>query len=552
MLARVRAHRRTRSWIGLAVVIGLGAGSVLAAAAGARRTETAYTRFRTASAAADVRVFRYIALEGFYADLDLDQVERLPEVASAGRIRSFGQSDPAIVAVAALDDRYQSAVDRPKILDGRLPHPDRVDELAVEFTLAESRGLRVGSEMELTFLALANLARGTPITMRFKVVGILGTAAWFPPHSGIETEIVHLGKSFADTEAAKLAAFTDMSQIRLKRGPADVPAFTNRLREMAGDKTLSVNVLLNQARNVQNSFHLQALAVWVTAGFLGLVVALVLAQLLVRQSAAPARYSRDLSALGMTRGQLWGIGMVHATTTAVAGAAMAVVVAVLLSPLLPLGVARVAEPDPGIAVDWAVLALGAAGTVIVVILLALFPTWRSVRAAAPRGQRTRALAGRASAPRRPACCRPPPWWGCAWRGVEAQPPPRSGCGARSGPSWSGWPSLGVAITFVASLAHIRQTPRLYGWNWDVYLGTYEDFGVSRAVPDLERDPRVVAVGNVGSFPITIADRLQASAFSLGTVKGTIEPTVRRGPPTSRAGRDRPGAHHAAGPRRTRG
>ena len=69
MLARVRVHRRTRSGIGLAVVIGLGAGSVLAAATGARRTETAYSRFRTASAAADVRVFRYLALEGFYADL---------------------------------------------------------------------------------------------------------------------------------------------------------------------------------------------------------------------------------------------------------------------------------------------------------------------------------------------------------------------------------------------------------------------------------------------------------------------------------------------------
>ena len=45
---------------------------------------------------------------------------------------------------------------------------------------------------------------------------------------------------------------------------------------------------------------------------------------------------------------------------AAGGAAVAVGVAVLASPLMPLGLARIAEPDPGFATDWLVLGVGAA------------------------------------------------------------------------------------------------------------------------------------------------------------------------------------------------
>ena len=48
------------------------------------------------------------------------------------------------------------------------------------------------------------------------------------------------------------------------------------------------------------------------------------------------------------------------------GAAVAVGVAVLASPLMPLGLARIAEPDPGVSADWLVLGIGALATLVAV------------------------------------------------------------------------------------------------------------------------------------------------------------------------------------------
>src|SRR5207237_9608592 len=60
VLLRVRADLRARwrSWLGLTLIMGLAGGAVLAAAAGARRTDSAYSRFLRSSRGPDALVFR--------------------------------------------------------------------------------------------------------------------------------------------------------------------------------------------------------------------------------------------------------------------------------------------------------------------------------------------------------------------------------------------------------------------------------------------------------------------------------------------------------------
>jgi hypothetical protein len=65
-------------------------------------------------------------------------------------------------------------------------------------------------------------------------------------------------------------------------------------------------------------------------------------------------------ALGFSRAQLVSLGMVRAAIIGLAAACVVVPVAVLLSPLTPVGLAQIAGPDPGFAVDALPLALGAA------------------------------------------------------------------------------------------------------------------------------------------------------------------------------------------------
>src|SRR5947209_19060213 len=57
MWARSELGRRWRALVALGIIAGIAAGLALAAVAGSRRTSTAYSRWRTATAAPDAIVF---------------------------------------------------------------------------------------------------------------------------------------------------------------------------------------------------------------------------------------------------------------------------------------------------------------------------------------------------------------------------------------------------------------------------------------------------------------------------------------------------------------
>jgi hypothetical protein len=71
---------------------------------------------------------------------------------------------------------------------------------------------------------------------------------------------------------------------------------------------------------------------------------------------------------------------VRAGVIGVAAGCVVVPVAVLLSPLTPVGLARIAEPDPGFAVDTLPLVLGAA-------LVALLTCWPAASRRGPPRER---------------------------------------------------------------------------------------------------------------------------------------------------------------------
>src|SRR5438067_9503688 len=81
MWARSELRQRWRALVALGVIAGLAAGLALAAMAGARRTSTAYSRWRTATAAPDALVFG--TQVGLF-DADYSPVLKLPEVIDGG------------------------------------------------------------------------------------------------------------------------------------------------------------------------------------------------------------------------------------------------------------------------------------------------------------------------------------------------------------------------------------------------------------------------------------------------------------------------------------
>ena len=118
---------------------------------------------------------------------------------------------------------------------------------------------------------------------------------------------------------------------------------------------------------------------------LAVTALLIVGQAATRLLATSSPDTPALAALGLTRWQLMAAGLIKVGVAAAIGAVVAAGVAVAASPLMPIGAARLAEPDPGVSADALVLAAGAAAIVVLLVAWAAWPAWR-LTSRHPQGQ----------------------------------------------------------------------------------------------------------------------------------------------------------------------
>ena len=104
-----------------------------------------------------------------------------------------------------------------------------------------------------------------------------------------------------------------------------------------------------------------------------MVALVIVGQAISRRLQADAVALAPMAALGVTRPQRAALGITRIAVAAVFGAALAVAIALLASPVAPVGVARDAEPDPGLRVDLPVLVLGGVAVALVFVAVAVRP-----------------------------------------------------------------------------------------------------------------------------------------------------------------------------------
>ena len=190
-----------------------------------------------------------------------------------------------------------------------------------------------------------------------------------------------------------------------------------------------------QTAGIQRSIRLESQALWALSVLIGLAAFAIVGQSLARQTYLDSADLPALRALGFSRAQLLSLGMARAAIIGLASACVVVPVAVLLSPLTPVGLARIAEPDPGFAVDAVPLVLGAVLAAVLTMLVCAVPAWTAARTAAaergtargraagdPRRSRTRCPGPGARRPRPP---------GSGWRCSPAGAGRRSRSARRS-------------------------------------------------------------------------------------------------------------------------
>ena len=208
-----------------------------------------------------------------------------------------------------------------------------------------------------------------------QVVGIEASEVEFPSGNTTSPYELYATPALDRLLVRRPLTFTEY-YIRLRHGPVDLSRFQADVRH------LNVAGLQDEdtaAATIASSIRPQAVGWWVLAALAALAGTLVMAQALSRQAALENETYDILRSLGVSRRQLFAVGMVRTLAVAVLGVIGGVAIAYLLSPLTPVGVARVAEPSTGFALDWTVVLLAGLGAVLVAIALGIWPAMRAAR-----------------------------------------------------------------------------------------------------------------------------------------------------------------------------
>ena len=388
-----------------------------------------------------------------------------------------GQVNLSAVTQAPLD-RRGSQLDIPKVLAGRLPRPDRPGEIALTPAAAARLHVHLGSLLAMKALANPSPPRpgspaGQPRRLAERVVGVIVTRSSVAPVTDNDrvpyilasTALWHrLGPRYRGFDGAEL-----------KLSPGAVPGTVgSEAQALARRFPATRNVIYLsdesiQVAAIQRSIRPEAISLIVFALVLAGTALLIIGQAAARLLAAVAADHPVLAALGMTRGQLTAAGLAEVTAAGAAGALLAAGVAVVASPLMPVGAARLAEPDPGISVDWAVLLPGAVAIVVLLVASAAWPAWRLSGGRAASGAAAGRGPGSGSRLASWLAARGAPLAVTAGVRLALEPGRgRSGVPVRTALTGTVLSVLAVtaAVTFGASLLTFVSTPRLYGRTWD--------------------------------------------------------------------------------------
>lgn len=531
--------------LAVALLIGIAGGAVLASLAGARRTDQAVGHFLDVTNEADENVN---SLDFRDTDaLDVDVIAGLPGVkqagSAAGYVFAVRTPDGGIEfaenadAIAAEDDAAAYQISRAGRLVGRMPHADRVNEVAVNEVMASDYGLKVGSKIPAAIaryrdlLALAEDAAPEDFAALFqsvdvRVTGIVRISDQLQSNANQEQGIVLLTPAFAER-------FRDYTTFRVYvvdlESPSDQDRFESALRRAYPDVPLQLVSRTTKEATFQRVVEPYVDALVLFGAVAALTGLLVTAQALVRLVAADGTDGAKLDALGATRGQRASVSSVRALCAIAVGVVLALIIAIAMSPLFPLGPARKAELNDGVDIDIGILVLGAFALVLLLSAVVGWASWRRARAAT--------LVARADdANRRPSFV--------ADRLARMGASPSVTSGVRfalerdraqgAGPLATtlfglvvAIMTIGAALTFATNLDRLVTTPHRYGWDWNTLIDTADEGADEAVVAEVRNDDSLSGV-TVGTRAGVTIDGHVLPGYALDPVRGSANLTAIEG------------------------
>ena len=535
---RIELRSRWKSVVAVGLVAGLAGAVTLATTAGVRRTSSAFDRFTAATASADVLVNPD---RGSDSKLDPAAVRRLPEVAAAGRMSGVGMfgvdgsaSSAFDTTVVMSDGRASYSLDRPKVLQGRMPGPDEATEILVNRAFVRRFKVGVGGAWRAALItrfdrlppsgpdeAFLRAVRAgghrdsvTPVTLHVAGVGLDATS--LVTDQAFDAPQVVLTPAFARRLHPRVVYWGLV--VRLQPG-TPMGRFEHDVDALVPDESIAYQTLPTTRAKVERAVRPESGALTIFAIVVALIGLFVVGQTLARQTVLDAGDHATLRGLGCARWQLFTLAMARTALAAGLGAVVALTGAFLLSPMMPIGVARLAEPSPGFDFDGLVLLAGAALVFLAVMVLEVLPAWHAAVVSDPRPSRRHRLVElsiRAGMPPVPAA------------GVRMALDPATDAGTvpvrtTISSALVAVAAVTAALVIAASLGHLVRTPRLYGWNWDATVAVNGDETgqtaqrTAAAVHALRTEP---GIGTFARFDISTLQLGGHPVTTIGTRPGS--------------------------------
>jgi FtsX-like permease family len=480
--------RRRRGLMAIVLLVGLVGGVALGAVAAARRTQAAYPAYLSASHASALQVNVYTLSTRYGNAIPLSRqlgtLHGVLHVATSPSVFLFPvepKGTPTPTAINDGDVQFLGSLggayfdhDRPAVVAGRMANPANLHEIVASASAASLLGWHVGQHLEFDAYSVQQVSfSNAPPTHAFAhvtetLVGLVVFA------NQVAHDDVDRYPTYVLTTPALLARYPTIGgysnyELSVAGGAAGVSAVEREVvRLLPVDTVYTFHVTSVVEGEVERAIRPESIALAVFAAIAAAAMLLIGGQAIRRELWARRGDLEVARALGASPSTLVVAGAVGPAGAALAGASLAIVVAVALSPLSPLGPVRSVDPSPGVALDWVVLAGAALFAVLLVGLAVLFAATARRRPSSDgrehlaRRSRLVAALSRSGLPA-PAA---------AGVGFSLESSSRGSAAAVRSALVAAVIAVVVVVTtvtFASGLTTLNTHPALYGWNWDVAI-----------------------------------------------------------------------------------
>jgi hypothetical protein len=540
-------RRRWGGYLAIVLLVGLVGGIAMGSIAAARRTQSSYPAFLASTNASNLTMSTYGVTGNSPANNYLPALTRkimhLPGVRLVQSWVGVGvvplEPDGApnlsspINTVGSVNGLYFDE-DRATPVVGRMADPRRSDEFVTTAAGASALRVHVGQVIPMGVYGAAQFGApgfGTPrvppqrkIDMRLVGIVVFNNQVIQDDADRYPTNVLFT-PALTRTLLASSAQGTWYA-MQLAHG-TDIAAFEEKLLHVlpsGSDANFSITSIAET--KVERAVKPESIALGVFGAIAALAAVAIGALTISRVLRSDEEDLTVLRALGAGPATTMVDGLIGVLAAIVAGALLAVALAVSLSPLSPLGPIRAVYHPAGIAFDWTVLGLGLLVLIGGLGAIALALAYRgaphrlasktSIERPTGFGLLQKATSSGMSAP------------GAVGLRFALQP----GRGRTSVPARSVLvgATLAVALvtttlTFSSGLHTLVSRPALYGWNWN-YALTSENGVPPQALAVLSRDHDVAAWSGYQNISVQIDG--QTVPALLGNNHAAVAPPILSG------------------------